>query len=316
MNSLVSQFDGINTVFDHDACIAKFVQLTTCSPEIARQQLEATGWNVQTALQAHLSSRSRSVPPAFAHVDSGDSDDDDSSDDEVKIRPVYRTADGRGVRMKAADRIAALRRVGAANGIAKDRRPARPSPARKIPVAIGARFYNDYGDTLQLYWDAPGPNPRGSFLQGTLLPGGTLGMKSYVGHAFHAELAGERVWGAVLNGKPKQFYNVDRSQVDTTTQDLFANFSMGDAPTAAVARHTSAANAQSLAGAYWASQANDRASGAPSSGFGAWGAAPGRSTAGANNTGAGAWDNRAAPAASADGGAGAGSDRDSLEDML
>jgi hypothetical protein len=145
---------------------------------------------------------------------------------------------------------------------------ARPSPARKIPVAIGARFYNDYGDTLQLYWDAPGPNPRGSFLQGTLLPGGTLGMKSYVGHAFHAELAvrpiapswtrpivlqesyrtkylnicepplpgrhphahiyarvvspsrddlsppvclqGERVWGAVLNGKPKQFYNVSR----------------------------------------------------------------------------------------------------------
>lgn len=95
---------------------------------------------------------------------------------------------------------AALRRVGAAsgsNGIAKERRAPRPA-SRKIPQAIGARFYNDYGEELQLYWDAPGPNPRGSFLQGTLLPGGTLGMKSYVGHAFHAELAGERVWSAVL----------------------------------------------------------------------------------------------------------------------
>lgn len=95
----------------------------------------------------------------------------------------------------------ALRRVGAsggAGGIAKERRAPRQSVARKIPQAIGARFYNDYGEELQLYWDAPGPNPRGSFLQGTLLPGGTLGMKSYVGHAFHAELAGERVWSAVL----------------------------------------------------------------------------------------------------------------------
>ena len=126
---------------------------------------------------------------------------------------------------------AALRRLGgtsAASAIAKERRPARPAAARKIPQAVrhclalgarlclsalahgvrwqvGARFYNDYGETLQLFWDAPGPNPRGSFLQGSIIPGATLRMKSYVGHAFHAELAGERVWSQKLNDKTRQW---------------------------------------------------------------------------------------------------------------
>ena len=149
---------------------------------------------------------------------------------------------------------------------AKDRRPARPTVARKIPQAVrpapsvvpccalqrsvacnsqsptadtvasfcpvpthdqvGARFYNDYGETLQLFWDAPGPNPRGAFLQGSILPGATLRMKSYVGHAFHAELAGEMVWGQKLNDKARQWYTIDRSQKQETTQDLFAGWSL------------------------------------------------------------------------------------------
>eukprot|EP01045_Picozoa_sp_COSAG04_P018489 COSAG04_NODE_1713_length_5822_cov_50.309977_5_plen_207_part_00 len=176
---------------------------------------------------------------------------------------------------------AALRRLGgtsAASAIAKERRPARPAAARKIPQAVrhclalcarlclsalahgvrwqvGARFYNDYGETLQLFWDAPGPNPRGSFLQGSIIPGATLRMKSYVGHAFHAELAGERVWSQKLNDKTRQWcvcavrpdgapsmliarcacsrYTIDRSQKQETTQDLFAGWSLsGDDPAA------------------------------------------------------------------------------------
>ncbi len=99
---------------------------------------------------------------------------------------------------------------------------------------VGARFYNDYGETLQLFWDAPGPNPRGAFLQGSILPGATLRMKSYVGHAFHAELAGEMVWGQKLNDKARQWYTIDRSQKQETTQDLFAGWSLsGDSPGAA-----------------------------------------------------------------------------------
>ena len=125
---------------------------------------------------------------------------------------------------------AALRKLGSAAGgasaIGKDRRPVRPPVARKIPQAVGARFYNDYGETLQLFWDAPGPNPRGAFLQGSILPGATLRMKSYVGHAFHAELAGEMVWGQKLNDKTRQWYTIDRSQKQETTQDLFAGWSL------------------------------------------------------------------------------------------
>jgi hypothetical protein len=177
---------------------------------LADRACAASGWNLRGAIRSFVTSRVRAAPSGFTQVDSDDSDEDSDSDDEPRIRPVYRTKSGRGVRMRAIDRIAALRRVGANGAIVKERR-APPARSRPIPQAIGARFFNDYGDTIQLYWDAPGPNPRGSFLQGTLLPGGTLGMKSYVGHAFHAELAGERVWACVLNSKPKQFYNVDRA---------------------------------------------------------------------------------------------------------
>ena len=102
-------------------------------------------------------------------------------------------------------------------------------------LQVGARFYNDYGETLQLFWDAPGPNPRGAFLQGSILPGATLRMKSYVGHAFHAELAGEMVWGQKLNDKARQWYTIDRSQKQETTQDLFAGWSLTDQPAAAAA---------------------------------------------------------------------------------
>lgn len=45
-------------------------------------------------------------------------------------------------------------------------------------------------------------------------------MKSYVGHAFHAEVAGENVWSVKINAKPRQFYNIDRSQQAICTQDL------------------------------------------------------------------------------------------------
>ena len=76
------------------------------------------------------------------------------------------------------------------------------------------------------------------------------------------------------NSKPRQFYNIDRSQVDTTTQDLFSNFSLSEDKPASAAM-SSAANAQSLAGAYWASQAGPGGSGSSSGGGAAGGGAPG-----------------------------------------
>jgi hypothetical protein len=107
---------------------------------------------------------------------------------------------------------------------------------RLIPrhKAVGSKFFNSYAESVQLYWDAPGPNqaeptrnrhPKGSFLQKTLHPGTNLDMKSYVGHCFHAEVAGETVWSVKMNAKQRQAYNINRSQKAVCTQDLLKAFS-------------------------------------------------------------------------------------------
>ena len=124
-----------------------------------------------------------------------------------------------------------LRGIAGTNNIAKAER--RAPVRRVIPQAVGARFFNRYAESVQLYWDAPGPNPKGSFLQGTLHPGANLGMKSYVGHCFHAEVAGETVWSVKVNAKQRQFYNIDRSQKAVCTQDLLEAFSFKDKAEAA-----------------------------------------------------------------------------------
>ena len=45
-------------------------------------------------------------------------------------------------------------------------------------------------------------------------------MKTYVGHSFHAEVAGENVWSCTINTKPRQLYNIDRSQQAECHLDL------------------------------------------------------------------------------------------------
>ena len=56
--------------------------------------------------------RSNSSSRFAADLDDSDDSDNDSDDsDEPKIRPVYRTQSGRGIRMRAADRACAESRL-------------------------------------------------------------------------------------------------------------------------------------------------------------------------------------------------------------
>ena len=131
VNSLVSQFSDINTAFDKDACLAKFVEVAKVTPEEARSVLEgarvpgahtsrlcagdarfvfaASQWNLRLAMKEYVARSLRAAPVLPGHkqpgADSDDDDDDDDDDDEPHIKPVYRTQSGRGVRMRAADRM-------------------------------------------------------------------------------------------------------------------------------------------------------------------------------------------------------------------